>query len=212
MAERGGFEPPIRFCRIHTFQACAFNHSATSPRAPVPEDVRRAHLVDDGAIAKPWRPLLPEGHGAWRSGSARTVPNRVAHPVADCIAKPRGLCLGHVPQSTDRDPTMIRLFFRFLSLAALAVAAIMAVLDATRSIAASRFVVTSLGESWSTTLPSSYALAQESARTYLHPIAWDPIALTALQLPGSVVFAVLALLFYAVGRKPRRHASGFVEI
>jgi hypothetical protein len=30
MAERGGFEPPLRF-RKHAFQACAFSHSATSP-------------------------------------------------------------------------------------------------------------------------------------------------------------------------------------
>jgi hypothetical protein len=30
-AERMGFEPMIRFWRIHTFQACAFDHSAISP-------------------------------------------------------------------------------------------------------------------------------------------------------------------------------------
>ena len=30
MAVRGGFEPPIR-CRIHTFQACSFSRSDTSP-------------------------------------------------------------------------------------------------------------------------------------------------------------------------------------
>ena len=30
MAEREGFEPSIRY-RIHTFQACAFDHSAISP-------------------------------------------------------------------------------------------------------------------------------------------------------------------------------------
>ena len=30
LAERKGFEPSIRFWRIHTFQACAFDHSATS--------------------------------------------------------------------------------------------------------------------------------------------------------------------------------------
>ena len=30
-AERGGFEPPIRFWRIHAFQACLFNHSSTFP-------------------------------------------------------------------------------------------------------------------------------------------------------------------------------------
>ena len=31
MAEREGFEPSMRF-RIHAFQACAFNRSATSPK------------------------------------------------------------------------------------------------------------------------------------------------------------------------------------
>ena len=33
LAVREGFEPSIR-CRIHTFQACSFNHSDTSPRGP----------------------------------------------------------------------------------------------------------------------------------------------------------------------------------
>ena len=32
LAEREGFEPSIRGYRIHTFQACSFNHSDTSPR------------------------------------------------------------------------------------------------------------------------------------------------------------------------------------
>ncbi len=31
VAEREGFEPSIHFWRIHTFQACSFNHSDTSP-------------------------------------------------------------------------------------------------------------------------------------------------------------------------------------
>lgn len=33
LAEREGFEPSIRFWRILTFQASAFDHSATAPRA-----------------------------------------------------------------------------------------------------------------------------------------------------------------------------------
>ena len=33
VAEREGFEPSIRGYRIHTFQACAFDHSATAPLA-----------------------------------------------------------------------------------------------------------------------------------------------------------------------------------
>jgi hypothetical protein len=35
VAEQEGFEPSIRGYRIHTFQACAFDHSATAPRAPL---------------------------------------------------------------------------------------------------------------------------------------------------------------------------------
>ena len=34
MAEQEGFEPSIRGYRIHTFQACAFDHSATAPHRP----------------------------------------------------------------------------------------------------------------------------------------------------------------------------------
>ena len=30
-AERSGFEPEIRFCRIHAFQACLLSHSSISP-------------------------------------------------------------------------------------------------------------------------------------------------------------------------------------
>ena len=32
-AERGGFEPPNRFRRLHAFQACLFSHSSTFPLA-----------------------------------------------------------------------------------------------------------------------------------------------------------------------------------
>ncbi len=38
MAEREGFEPSIRFWRILTFQASAFDHSATAP-----------HVLEGGA-------------------------------------------------------------------------------------------------------------------------------------------------------------------
>ncbi len=34
LAEREGFEPSIRFWRILTFQASAFDHSATAPHVP----------------------------------------------------------------------------------------------------------------------------------------------------------------------------------
>jgi site-specific DNA recombinase len=47
-AERGGFEPPLRY-RKHAFQACAFSHSATSPYfnyclVQPPDSYRDCHL------------------------------------------------------------------------------------------------------------------------------------------------------------------------
>ena len=39
-AERIGFEPTIRFWRIHAFQACLFNHSSTFPLGN-----KKAHLM-----------------------------------------------------------------------------------------------------------------------------------------------------------------------
>ena len=38
-AERRGFEPLIRFWRIHAFQACLFNHSSTFPDASLRDTV-----------------------------------------------------------------------------------------------------------------------------------------------------------------------------
>ena len=51
MAVRGGFEPPIR-CRIHTFQACSFSHSDTSPNcfAAKPHGWQRGATI--GSCAK----------------------------------------------------------------------------------------------------------------------------------------------------------------
>ena len=42
VAEREGFEPSIRFWRILTFQASAFDHSATAP-----------HVLEVGRLACP---------------------------------------------------------------------------------------------------------------------------------------------------------------
>ena len=36
LAERGGFEPPVRYKRTPDFESGTFNHSATSPVGPAP--------------------------------------------------------------------------------------------------------------------------------------------------------------------------------
>lgn len=106
---------------------------------------------------------------------------------------------------------MIRFLFRLLATIALAVAVVMAVLDATRTIAAGDWVFTPLGTSWMSVLPGSLEATQTAIETWLHPALWDPVALAVLKLPGFIVFAVLALLFYAIGRKPARRLDPFAQ-
>jgi hypothetical protein len=105
---------------------------------------------------------------------------------------------------------MIRLLFRFLATVALAVAVVMAVLDATRSLAASAVSFTPLAESWQTVSPDTLETFRQFVETSIHPLAWDPAMTGLLASPGFVVFALLALLLYAIGYRPRRRVARFV--
>lgn len=102
---------------------------------------------------------------------------------------------------------MIRFLFRLLALIFLAVAIIMAVLDATRSVAASELVLTPLGTSWYAVSPETLNLAQAVIQRYVLPAVWDPVMIWILTLPGFTVFFALAFLFYAIGRRPRGRAG-----
>lgn len=104
---------------------------------------------------------------------------------------------------------MLRFLFRFLSTISLAIAVVMAVLDATRSVAASALVMTPLGRSWLAVSPETLASAQKFAETALHPLLWDPVVAGILALPGFVVFGLLALILYAIGYRPERRAGRF---
>ena len=100
---------------------------------------------------------------------------------------------------------MIRFFFRLLSALALSVAVIMAVVDATRSVAVDGLVLTPLATSWAAVSPDSFALARTTAEHHISAALWDPVALAILSLPGFVVFLLLSLLLYAIGHRPARH-------
>jgi len=104
---------------------------------------------------------------------------------------------------------MIRALFRLFSMIALAVAVIMAVLDATRSIAAEAVVMTPLGDSWESFSPATLAQTREMVVRNLPDAVWDPLAVGLLALPGFAVFAGLALLFAIAGRRPARRAGRF---
>ena len=105
---------------------------------------------------------------------------------------------------------MFRFLFRLMATFALAVAVIMAVLDATRTIAASRLVLTPLGESWLAVSPSTLERLQSFIMDKAHPLVWNPVIVFILDQPGFVVFGVLAFLLYAIGHRPERRIGRFV--
>jgi hypothetical protein len=104
---------------------------------------------------------------------------------------------------------MIRALLRLLSMFALAIAIIMAVLDATRSIAADQLVLTPLATSWASFSPQTLANAERLVVDNLPRFFWDPVATTVLAAPGFLAFTVLALLLYMAGRRPTRRTSRF---
>lgn len=102
---------------------------------------------------------------------------------------------------------MFKALLRLLSMILLAVAVIMAVLDATRSIAAGDVVMTPLGASWAALSPQSLGSFEKLMISSLPLPVWDPVMLTLLGLPGFAVFAGLSLLVVLAGRRRIRRDS-----
>lgn len=104
---------------------------------------------------------------------------------------------------------MVRFLFRLMATVALSVCVIMAVLDVTRTIAASALVLTPLGVSWQTASPGTLSATQAFLVDRVGPFAWDPLAVFVLAQPGFAFFAVLALFLYAIGHRPERRNRRF---
>ena len=98
---------------------------------------------------------------------------------------------------------MVRFLFRLLATISLAVAVILSVLDATRSVAVSRLVLTPLGDTLRAAAPRMLENAHAAAERSW-PFLWDTVAVRLLAAPGPLVFAALALVLYAIGHRPER--------
>jgi hypothetical protein len=96
---------------------------------------------------------------------------------------------------------MVRFVSRLLSIVALSASVVLAVVDAARCVAASALVTTPLSVSWGWVSPGTLASLRETVSTRFDPLAWDVVA-NILGLPGFVVFAALALVFYAISHRP----------
>ena len=104
---------------------------------------------------------------------------------------------------------MLRFLFRLAAMVALSVAVIMAVLDATRSVAASALVMTPLNSSWLAVSPDTRAAFETFVRAKAGPMVWNGGIAWVLAQPGFAVFAVAALLLYAIGYRRRRRGGEF---
>lgn len=98
---------------------------------------------------------------------------------------------------------MFRFTLNVFAMVFLAGAVLLAIADASRSIAADGWVLTPLAKSWSDTLPTSL----EAIEKMLGAPLWGVIA-PVLSLPGFAVLGALALLFYVMAGRSRR-SRGF---
>ena len=104
---------------------------------------------------------------------------------------------------------MFRFVFRLAAMVALSVSVIMAVLDTTRTVAASALVLTPLNASWLAVSPETRAAFETFVRAKASPLLWDGVIAWVLDQPGFAVFAVLAFLLYAIGYRRKRRGAEF---
>ena len=104
---------------------------------------------------------------------------------------------------------MFRFIFRLAAMVSLSVSVIMAVLDATRSVAASALVMTPLNTSWLAISPDTRSAFESFVRDKINPLAWDGAIAWVLNQPGFAVFAVVAFLLYAIGYRRQRRSGQF---
>ncbi len=98
---------------------------------------------------------------------------------------------------------MFRVLSRVLGYLLLAGAFVAAVVDGTRSIAASGLLWTKLGDPLERMAPKALP-ALQGALSGLHPLLWDPLAVRLLGAPLALVLLVLGVLFVllAADREP----------
>jgi hypothetical protein len=103
---------------------------------------------------------------------------------------------------------MVRFFFRFISWWLLAGAFVAFVIDGTRSISASRLVLTPFGGAWDSLHPSSFDAMRAWIEGHLPGWVYNPVILGILLSPLWIILGVLGFLLFLIGRK-REHSIGY---
>jgi hypothetical protein len=119
------------------------------------------------------------------------------------------MCPERPPPHQETD--MIRFFLRFLALLFLVGAVIAAVIDSSRSIAASALSLTSFGEFWGAYSPDSLGAVRNWAPQFLSAQLWAAASNFVLAMPTVAILMVLAVLFYAIGHKRENRYGRFAS-
>lgn len=98
---------------------------------------------------------------------------------------------------------MVRLALHFFGVLILAGGFAVLVIDATRSFAAGRLIVTQCGQTAAALAPAQVALLQMVIDQRAHPLLGGVLA-NFLTLPTSLVMAAAAALLFWLAREPRR--------
>ena len=94
------------------------------------------------------------------------------------------------------------IMLRILGVWLLLLAAVAAVIDATKSLAGGgNWVVTPLAEQWANLSPDTLAAAKAAVETHAGTFLWNPIITEIIGAPTWGVFGVLGIALYWLGRK-----------
>ncbi|MFN3688448.1 hypothetical protein [Salinarimonas sp.] len=102
---------------------------------------------------------------------------------------------------------MIRFFVRVLGLLLVAAGFVGIVVDGTRSIANHEIAFTPLGQVLFTLFPQSFPMLEPAVTRYVSPVLWDPVLLTILLWPASIVSFVIGALLIWAGQRPREEVG-----
>jgi hypothetical protein len=97
---------------------------------------------------------------------------------------------------------MIRFLFRFLGLWMIAGAFVFFVYDGTKSIADRMLYFTKVSEFWAWVHQDSLLALQPAIERHLAWL-WDPVVVTVLAAPASLVLGVLGTFLILLGRKKK---------
>jgi len=98
---------------------------------------------------------------------------------------------------------MIRFVFRFLGLWMFAAGFVFFVYDGTKSIADKTLYFTKVSDVWAWVHQDSLLLLQPAIERHLMAWLWDPVVLTVLAAPASLMLAILGTALILFGRKKK---------